>query len=680
MATLKKILVANRGEIAVRIMRTAKSLGYDTVAVFSEADADAQHVLTADEAVLIGPAAVAESYLVISKIIDAAKAVGADAIHPGYGFLSENADFANACEDAEIVFIGPGVDAIKLMGSKRESKIAMIKAGVPCVPGYEGDDQSDEVLIAESKKIGCPVMVKASAGGGGKGMRLVADESELSDAIRAARSEAENAFGNGVLIIEKAIAQPRHIEIQVFADTLGNVVHLGERDCSIQRRHQKVIEESPSPVVDETLRGKMGAAAVDAAKSCGYVGAGTVEFLLDSSGKFYFLEMNTRLQVEHPVTEMVTGIDLVEWQINVAAGEPLPLTQDEIRFQGHAIEARLYAEDPAQNFMPQTGTILRWNLPNEIEVRVDHGVGEGQKVSAFYDPMLAKIIAHGETRDKARRKLAAALRKLTLLGVTTNKTFLADICQNQVFAQGEATTAFIEEQYGEDLSLNEATPDQGELKIAALLFYLCRYQQTQSKSMELTGWRSGSSVSANIKLACHDDHIVVTINAMEAGVCGERFEVSSAAIKVDSAENSEPATFNTVIEVIDIDESKLTYMVDNVRRTLMFSLHGDRIYLDLLNGNLIVDDITNTPPQVEGGVGSGKLVAPMEGAITDIFKAEGDVVEKGQLILVMEAMKMEHQIKADVDGIISKVSTDVGAQVKTKQLLVEIEPNTDNEE
>jgi len=404
MSNINKVLVANRGEIAVRIIRTARAMGYRTVSVYSEADANAVHVDCADQAVCIGAAAADESYLAIDKLIRAAERSGADAVHPGYGFLAENADFALACQDAGLIFIG-----------------------VPCIPGYQGDVQSDSRLVSEAGKIGFPLMVKASAGGGGKGMRLVKSASELEAAIGLARSESQKAFGNGELILEKALIEPRHIEIQVFADTHGNVVHLGERDCSIQRRHQKVVEESPSPFVDEDLRERMGQAATDAARACNYRGAGTVEFLVDQDKNYFFLEMNTRLQVEHPVTELVTGQDLVAWQLLVASGERLPLLQDDIVLTGHAMEVRLYAEDPRKQFMPQTGTIFRWDTPESDSVRIDHGIKVGQHVSPHYDPMLAKIIAFGDNRDEARRRLACAVEDTVLLGVNSNKRFLARV-------------------------------------------------------------------------------------------------------------------------------------------------------------------------------------------------------------------------------------------------------------
>ncbi len=438
-----KILVANRGEIAWRIMRTAKAMGYRTVAVYSDADKDAPHVAFADEAVRIGPPLVGESYLSIDRILEAAHKSGADAVHPGYGFLSENEAFAAACEKAGLVFIGPPPAAIAAMGNKAAAKRRMIDAGVPCVPGYQGADQSDANLEKEARKIGLPVMVKAAAGGGGRGMRLVEREADLQEAIRTARTEAESAFGSGELILEKAVIDARHVEIQVFADAHGNVIHLGERDCSVQRRHQKVIEEAPSPAVNADLRGRMGAAAVAVARAIDYRGAGTVEFLLGADGAFYFLEMNTRLQVEHPVTEAITGQDLVAWQLKVASGEKLPLTQAQVKFSGHAIEVRLYAEDAYAGFLPQTGRIDVWRPASGPGIRVDHGMKAGLAISPFYDPMIAKVIAHGGTREEARLRLIHALRKTVVLGPTTNRHFLIRLLEHPEFVAGRATTAFI---------------------------------------------------------------------------------------------------------------------------------------------------------------------------------------------------------------------------------------------
>ena len=420
----RKILIANRGEIALRIMRTARRLGYGVVAVYSDADKDALHVREADQAVRIGEALPAQSYLNIAAVIAAAKTAGADAVHPGYGFLAENADFAQACRDGGLVFIGPSPDNIRAMGNKAGAKEIMLGLGVPCVPGYQGADQSDAAMLAEANKIGFPVMIKAVAGGGGRGMRLVTDATAFPDALRSARSEALGAFGDAAVILERAIVDPRHIEIQVFGDAFGNAIHLGERDCSVQRRHQKLIEEAPSPAVSPDLRTRMGAVAVGAIKSLGYQGAGTLEFLLDSSGNFYVMEMNTRLQVEHPVTEAITGLDLVELQLRVAGGEPLGLRQQDIAFSGHAIEVRLCSEDAAHDFMPQSGRMALWQMPDSL--RAEHALQSGSEIPPFYDSMIAKLISHGATREEARSKLICGLEQVVAFGVTTNQGFLID--------------------------------------------------------------------------------------------------------------------------------------------------------------------------------------------------------------------------------------------------------------
>lgn len=444
MRPFSKILIANRGEIACRIIQTAHEMGYKTVAVYSDADKDARHVKLAGESVFVGPAAATESYMNIERIIQTSKETGADAIHPGYGFLSENPDFAEACLDNGITFIGPSPHAIRVMGNKAGAKRRMIKAGVPCVPGFEGEDQSDSQFIAAADRIGFPVMVKAAQGGGGRGMRLVQKPEKLEKALKTARSEAKSAFGSDELILEKAIIAPRHIEIQIFADNFGNIIHMGERDCSIQRRHQKVIEEAPSTAVSAELREKMGKTAIAAAASIDYSGAGTVEFLLTDAGDFYFLEMNTRLQVEHPVTECITGLDLVEWQIRIAAGEKLPALQPDIHFSGHSIEARLYTEDPYNNFLPKIGTLIEWVPATGEGLRVDHGLESGQEITPFYDPMIAKIIAHGETRDVAIKRLISGLQKTVDLGLVTNRHFLIECLKTEAFAKGDVTTAFID--------------------------------------------------------------------------------------------------------------------------------------------------------------------------------------------------------------------------------------------
>src|SRR6476660_4847605 len=463
-----KIVIANRGEIARRIMRTARRLGYGVVAVYSDADRDAPHVREADEGVRIGGALPSQSYLRIEAIIAAAKTSGADAVHPGYGFLAENEEFSQACRGAGLVFSGPSPDAIKAMGNKAGAKEIMQGAGVPCVPGYQGSDQSDATMLAEAKKIGFPVMIKATAGGGGRGMRLVAEAAAFPDALRSARSEAQGAFGDAGVILERAIADPRHVEIQVFGDAFGNAIHLGERDCSVQRRHQKLIEEAPSPAVPAELRARMGAVAVAAIKSIGYQGAGTLEFLLDKNGDFYFMEMNTRLQVEHPVTEAITGLDLVELQLRVAAGEPLGLSQDDIQFAGHAIEVRLCSEDAAHDFMPQSGRMALWQMPDGL--RVEHALQSGSEIPPFYDSMIAKLISHGANRDEARRRLVHGLERTVAFGVTTNQAFLAACLRHPGFAAGEATTAFIGKHRDGLLAPRKDAAREAEL--AALLLYV----------------------------------------------------------------------------------------------------------------------------------------------------------------------------------------------------------------
>lgn len=641
-----KVLVANRGEIAVRVMQTAKAMGYKTVAVYSDADQHARHVQVADEAVYIGASKVSESYLSISNIIEACKKTGANAVHPGYGFLSENTDFAQACIENGITFIGPTAYAIELMGSKRLSKIAMIQAGVPCVPGYEGDNQDIHFLAEQARKVGFPLMVKASAGGGGRGMRLVHQESELLEALNTARSEAENAFGSGELIIEKAVIAPRHVEIQVFGDTHANYVYLFERDCSIQRRHQKVVEEAPCPVMTSDLRQRMGEAAVAAAKSCDYVGAGTVEFLLDASGEFYFLEMNTRLQVEHPVTEMITGLDLVEWQLRVANGEKLPLQQSELTLKGHAIEVRLYAEDPRLDFLPQTGKILRWKPVESTNVRIDHGMLTQGEISPFYDPMVAKVIAYGENRNDAIRILAAAVEGSVLLGVNSNKEFLVNLLRHPVVVAGDTNTAFIQEHFQNDVSLNKQSLTLESLAIIAALF--------SSASMQ-SNWNTGIALSLPLKLRYDDQklELIVKWDALKVTVeiCGD----------------------SQTINIVEQNAEQLIYMIDGVRRKVSYVLVDDQVYLDTANGNVSVENITYLPPETTEIMGDGKIRAPMDGSIINVVVNVGDTVSKGQTLLILEAMKIQQQIKSDVDGVVGEIVGQVGQQVKKRQILLNID-------
>ncbi|WP_447511974.1 acetyl/propionyl/methylcrotonyl-CoA carboxylase subunit alpha [Acinetobacter geminorum] len=641
-----KVLVANRGEIAVRVMQTAKAMGYQTVAVYSDADRHARHVQEADEAVYIGASKVSESYLSIVKIIEACKKTGADAVHPGYGFLSENTEFAQACIDNQITFIGPTASAIELMGSKRLSKIAMIKAGVPCVPGYEDDRQDLEYLATQAEQIGFPLMVKASAGGGGRGMRFVQQASELIEALQTARSEAENAFGSGELILEKAVIAPRHVEIQVFGDTHGNYVYLFERDCSIQRRHQKVVEEAPCPVMTPELRQQMGEAAVAAAQACAYVGAGTVEFLLDASGAFYFLEMNTRLQVEHPVTELITGLDLVEWQLRVANGEQLPLKQHELTLTGHAIEVRLYAEDPRQDFLPQTGQVLRWKPANLPNVRIDHGMLATDEVSPFYDPMVAKVIAYGKTREDAIRLLARAVDDCVLLGVNSNKQFLVNLLRHPVVVAGDTNTAFIQQHFQDDSSLHKQVLSLESLAIAAALF---------SQSKGTAAWQTGLGVPLPFKLKYDDQNIQLQLSSVN-----NTFTVQLCEQTVS-------------IEVVEKTAEQLIYLLNGVRRRVRYVLDGEQLYLDQNNGNVVIRNVTYTAPEVADVAGDGKIRAPMDGAVVNILVNKGDQVMKGQTLLVLEAMKIQQQIKADVDGVVEEVLGQQGQQVKKRQMLFTIQ-------
>ncbi len=638
MPAFTKILIANRGEIACRIQRTAQALGYRTVAVYSDADAQALHVHMADEAVHIGPAPVQQSYLNIAAILDAARRTGADAIHPGYGFLSENAAFAQACLDAGLTFIGPSVAAIELMGSKRLSKLAMLDAGVPCIAGYQGNAQDNATLQQEAERIGYPLMIKASAGGGGRGMRLVHDSSQLLDQLRTARSEALNAFGSDELILEQALMNPRHVEIQLFGDSHGHLIYLGERDCSIQRRHQKVIEEAPCPVMTPALRQAMGEAALKAGRAVNYVGAGTVEFLLDRNGHFYFLEMNTRLQVEHPVTELVTGLDLVELQLNIAAGEPLPLQQADVTLTGHAMEVRLYAEDPAQGFLPQTGDVLRWELAGGV--RIDHGVLEGQRISPFYDAMLGKIIAHGATREEARRKLLRAVQDTVLLGVTTNQGLLVDLLRHADFIAGEFSTGFIAERF-HDIPRQTATDEQ--LALAAALFY---QHSASAHRQGLSGWRNNAPW--RYRLAVNDQVRDLDVSVLD----GNHLHANG-------------------IEIRDLstDGRWATLVIDGIRRRLPYHLDDTQLWLP---GVKIVNRTQHVASR-QADASTGIVKAPMDGAIVDIRVSAGESVSKGQLLLVLEAMKMEHPLTAGIDGVIKGVQVVAGDQVRNRQVLLEIE-------
>jgi geranyl-CoA carboxylase alpha subunit len=646
--TFRKILIANRGEIALRILRTARRLGFAVVAVYSDADRDALHVREADEAVRIGEALPAQSYLDIEAIIAAARASGADAVHPGYGFLAENEDFAAACREAGLVFIGPSPEAIKAMGNKAGAKDIMQKAGVPCVPGYQGADQSDAVMSAEAAKIGFPVMIKAVAGGGGRGMRLVADAAAFPDALRSARSEAQGAFGDPTVILERAIVDPRHIEIQVFGDAHGNAIHLGERDCSVQRRHQKLIEEAPSPAVTPQLRARMGAIAVNAIKSLRYQGAGTLEFLLDSSGEFYFMEMNTRLQVEHPVTEAITGLDLVELQLRVAGGEPLGIAQDDVKFSGHAIEVRLCSEDAAHDFMPQSGRMALWRMPDAL--RVEHALQSGSEIPPFYDSMIAKLISHGATRGEARRKLVHGLEQTVAFGVTTNQAFLAACLNHPVFASGEATTSFIGSHRDELLAPRQ--DDAAEAALAALLLYVT--------DAHAPPWRSGRSLAATfpVPVRVELDHGIHEVEL-------SRLRDGSYFASRDGGEHR--------FEIDALGCDTIRFRSRGLAESASYFRDGDRLYLLHRGVTLAIRDLTLAAPAAAAATGSdGKVRAAMNGRVVAVLVRPGEKVTAGQPVMTLEAMKMEHVHSAPIGGVIAAIDVVEGEQVTTGKIVVEI--------
>ena len=663
MKRFNSILIANRGEIACRVIKTAKQLGYRTIAVYSDADAGAPHVQLADDAVRIGPGPVGESYLLAENILAAATTSGAESIHPGYGFLSENSAFAEAVESAGLVFIGPTREAIDVMGNKAESKRRMIEAGVPCVPGYEGHDQTDEALLAEGNKIALPLMVKAAAGGGGRGMRLVQDYAELANAIKLARAEAKSAFGSGELILEKAIIQPRHVEIQVFSDTHGNTVHLGERDCSVQRRHQKVIEEAPCPIMTPELREQMGQSAIDAAKSVNYRGAGTVEFLLDASGAFYFLEMNTRLQVEHPVTELITGLDLVALQISVAQGEALSITQDDVHLEGHAIEVRLYTEDPSLDFLPASGPVDLWQPADGVGIRIDAGIVSGQDISPFYDPMVAKVIGYGPDRESARLRLIGALKETVLFGTPNNKRFLIQCLEKQCFIDGTATTAFIAEEFsGEDLQV--APPSFADSAVAAVIELAMEHKKLFDRSVlvsaSLKNWASASAIISRKQYQFADltRDLGITPKGLEAY---RVFDVGGVEADVE-------------ITVLAIDKHKASLRVDGtiLAVTSMSSVKG-QLHCSIEGRDALFKDMIILDGMSDVNVGGGRVTAPMHGLLLEVLVEPGDPVVKGQTLAVLEAMKMHYEIQAEIDGTVAEVSAMAGKQVAVDDVLIEID-------
>jgi geranyl-CoA carboxylase alpha subunit len=664
------ILVANRGEIAIRIIRSARRLGFRTVAVYSEADRDAPHCRAADLALPIGAAAPMASYLNVGALLAAAKAGGADAVHPGYGFLAENAGFAQACLDAGLVFIGPSPSGIAAMGNKGEAKRLMQAAGVPCVPGYQGGDQLEARMLEEAARVGYPVMIKAAAGGGGRGMRRVGHAREFAAALQSARSEALHAFGSGELILERAIVEPRHIEVQVFADMHGNVVHLGERDCSVQRRHQKVIEESPSPGVAPQLRARMGEVAVAAARAIGYRGAGTLEFLLDRDGNFYFMEMNTRLQVEHAVTEAVLGVDLVEWQLRVAGGEALPLAQHQVDARlaqgGHAIEVRLCAEDPERGFMPQSGVVARWRAP--AHVRTDHALESGLAVPPFYDSMLAKIVAHGADRPEALRRLAYALDECVLLGVASNRHFLARCLAHPVFAAGEATTAFVEACFPPAARAPAAPDPLAILAGAALLAWRRSRAASTSASAsapfpdELRGWSNGAAYRQLTRFVLDGEAVQLFVAPL--GDKGWNIIHGVAPVAVHARAAGE----NAVLLSIGGSELRVEYVFEvSDGATCHFLLAGREHSMTDTTWQRVARDAAGA-----GGSRSGRISAPMNGRIVNLPVREGEQVRAGQLLVVIEAMKMEHSIVAPFDGTVQALFATLGDQVAPGCALVEI--------
>ncbi len=664
----KKILIANRGEIAVRVALTAREMGVKTVAVYSDADAGAPHVLACDEGVHIGPAPAAESYLLADRIIDACRKTGAQAVHPGYGFLSENAAFADALDSAGVAFIGPTAKTIRAMGSKSAAKDLMEAAGVPTTPGYQGEDQSVDTFKKEAARIGYPVLLKATAGGGGKGMRMVEREGDLEDALRSAQREAKSAFGDDRFLIEKYIARARHVEVQIFGDGAGNVVHMFERDCSVQRRHQKVIEEAPAPNMPAAVRKKLLQAGVDAGRAVDYRGAGTVEFLYDGGDNVFFMEMNTRLQVEHPVSELITGLDFVEWQLRIAAGEGLPLTQDDIFEHGHAFEARLYAEDPAKDFAPSIGALTTLQLPDWM-ARIDAGVVEGQQITPYYDPMIAKIITDGETREEALAKLCAALGETRVAGLETNAEFLHAIAANDAFQNGDVSTRFIEDHEASLFGKEAAGPRVWSAALFALHF--SSRMDGADPWVALTGFRLNRPARAVYWIGVDDAPALCVLSKS-----GESVEITiepnaSAAARREGEEIEAPVRFSVTPPALADDEMRIA--IDGETFDASVAPHGDglRVWIGAEHWDVSLPNPLSGVTDHHSSEGS--LTAPMPGVITILSAAPGETIEAGQPLLVMEAMKMEHAVKAPFDGVLKAYKFNPGDQVKDGDLLVEFE-------
>jgi len=651
MTRITRLLIANRGEIVSRVARTAKAMGLHTIAVYSDTDRKAVHPGLCDSAIAIGGERPADSYLSVAKLLEAARVSGAQAIHPGYGFLSENAAFAQAVLDAGLVWVGPPPAAMAAMGNKSAARQAMAIAGVPVLPGHDGIEQDLALMAGHARRIGFPLMVKAASGGGGRGMRLVLQVDQLDAALQSARSEALAAFGDGQLLLERALLAPRHVEIQVFADQQGQVVHLGERDCSVQRRHQKVVEEAPSPAVTPALRRSMGEAAVQVARSIGYIGAGTVEFLLDRDGSFWFMEMNTRLQVEHPVTEALTGVDLVDWQLRIAQGEPLPLDQDELlrRFEagGHAIEVRLCAEDPGRDYLPQAGRLLRWQAPSGI--RCDHALADGLDIAPFYDSMLAKLISHAPTRSAAAAKLADALDRTLCLGLATNRGLLARILRDDEFLDGEFSTALLARRFPDDAARQTPLP-AGLLALAAAALALLPASPLPELWAE---WSRDKPVDQQVPLERQRWQLQGTGSSFSASCDIETHQINDLRLtgpqQLSATLNGRPLRATRVV-----DGNTLWLMADGVE--------------------LAVEDRRLSPAQQTQALATGAMLAPMHGRLVLLNAQPGDKVEAGALLAVMEAMKMEHQLVAPISGIVRAVHVRLGEQLAARKLLLEVVP------